>query len=163
MLKLKTIAILSLISVNAFAYTGHGFKIISEKVTQTPGFNGRTVSLDKHKGLDRLRAEVKAFQAVGSRTDFITIQSWHVFSVFNNTNTTQRYTYNFVLFSGDARYNFEKTVELYSHGNYFDDSMNYGAVQKENVGYYDITAQTKVTGAENGFSESHALLHVMVK
>lgn len=158
MLKIKTIAVLSLISLNALAYQGQGFKIISEKHTQSPGFNGSFIS----KPATTMTAEALAWahDASGRPHEYIKIQGDHNINLYNNSTTTKRYTYTYTISCENAYENFERTLDLYAKGSFTDSSHSYGTVQKDSEGGYRINVGTKINGSESAWHEAHSVCRV---
>lgn len=165
-MKLKLILIsafsLSLISIQASAYEGQGFKIISEKTTHSPGFiaSGLKENLKKKTVLRYINARVATYDTRGHINEYIKVQADHTISISNYMSRSQRYTYKYILSCESAFYTFERTVEIYPHGYYSDSSHSYGVVQKEEPGTYRINAATQISGAENSFDDDHAALTV---
>lgn len=162
-MKIKTITAVafSLIAVNTYAYQGENFKIISEKVTQSPGFNGGIISHDSPMPRTfSAEALAWAHDSSGRPMEYIKIQGDHNVSLYNSTAQNKRYTYTYVLSCENAYQNVERTVELYPHGNFTDSSHSYGTVQKDNEGTYGVNVQTRVSGSESAYHEAHATLRV---
>lgn len=163
-MKIKTIAtiVLSTLSLNALAFQGENFKIISEKMTQSPGFNGGIISNDKNAVKKTFGAEALAWahDASGRPLEYVKIQGDHNISLYNPTDRTARYTYTYVLSCENAYQNFERTVDLYPKGNFTDSSHSYGTVQKDREGTYGVNVNTKVSGSDSAYHEAHAVLRI---
>jgi hypothetical protein len=153
---------LSLINISAMAYEGENFRIISEKMTQSPGFNGKMISIDSNSVKKTLNVQTMAcaHDAIGKPQEYITVQSDHRVNLYNATSKTTRYTYTYILSCENAYQNFERTVELYANGNFIDSSHSYGSVQKDIEGVYRINAITNVNGEENASHYSQANLKI---
>lgn len=161
-LKLISAVALSVISMHVMAFEGNGFKIISDKVTHSPGFNGgfQEVALKKSVVPAYVNTMAFAYDAEGHVMDYIKIKGDHNISISNYTSQTQRYAYTYVLSCESAYEQFERTVEIYPHGNFSDSSHSYGTVQKESESTFGINVSTKISGAENSWHEAHAALRV---
>jgi hypothetical protein len=162
-MKIKTAAILTLsvISLNAFAFHGENFKVVSEKLTQSPGFNGGIVSKDdKENKTFSATAKAWTYNSSGKPMEYIKIAGDHDANFLNDTDKTMRYTYTYILSSESAYQNFERTIDLYPQGHFSDSSRSYGTVQKEKEGIYPINASTRVSGADSAYHEAHATLKI---
>jgi len=163
-MKVKTMSaiILSAFSLTANAFQGENFKVVSEKLTQSPGFNGGIISQDRPSSRRILSAEALAWahDSSGRPLEYVKIQGDHNVSLYNSTNKTARYTYTYVLSCERAYQNFERTVDLYPHGNFTDSSHSYGTVQKEREGTFGVNVNTRVTGASDAYHEAHAVLRI---
>lgn len=160
-LKLLSILILFAISFQAMAFEGKGFKIVSEKVTQSAGFNGGFQEIAPKKKVDVFaNAMAWAYNAEGRVMDYIKVEGDHSVNISNYSSQTQRYTYTFVLSCEDAYEKFERTVDIYPQGSFSDSSHSYGTVQKENAGTFGINVSTNISGAESAFHEANAVLRV---
>ena len=157
-MKLKTI--LSTLALNAYAYTGHGYRIVNEKVTHSPNFNGGFIEGSKKNTAMFVGARSWAYDANGSRMEYIKIQGDHSVDLFNGTKEVRRYTYAYNLNCESAYENVERTLDINPGGSFSDSSHSYGVVQKESNGSWRINVSTNITGYEGIFHESHAVLRV---
>lgn len=151
---------LSFISINAMAFEGQGFKIISERITKSPGFIGGFQEVAPKKKSLYISALSWAYDARGRVMDYVRVQGDHNVSISNETNQTQRYTYTYILSCESAYENFERTIDIYPHGNFIDSSSSYGEVQEEETGSFRIRVATQVSGAESAFHEASAILSI---
>ena len=161
-LKIASALILSAISINALAYEGHGFTIVSQQESHTPGFGIIEGGGSKKNSTKAYFASAMTmtYDAEGHRMEFVKIQSDHDVNISNYTHQVQRYTYTYVLSCESAYETFGKTVDVQPGGSFTDSSHVYGTVQKEVEGSWAINASTQITGGENAFHESHAMLRV---
>lgn len=160
-MKIKTISaiILSALSLNCFAFQGEGFKIISEKVTQSPGFNGGIISKSVVPKSDTLLV-AQAMNSIGKPNEYVKINSGHVVNMRNDTGKVSRYTYTYLLSCEEAYQIFERTIELEKDGSFLDVSQSYGTVQKNKEGKFPILAQTKISGGDTQSCEHTADLTI---
>ncbi len=160
MLKIKTIATLALLSFNAYAYHGHGFKIVSEKTTHTPGFTATIFSMDSLTPNTVHKVEAKANNSDGQTKQYIKVSGTHKVILQNTTTSTKRYSITYTLSCASALNNFERNIDLEPNGAFIDGSYDYGTVQKSNIGRYDIIVQTSVDGYESASKEDHGNLNI---
>lgn len=161
-MKLRTLSILILtaFSINALAYQGQGFRIISEKVTHSPDFKDGGFREISPKTM-YVNALSWAYNSEGRTYEYVKVRGDHNVSISNSTRATQQYTYSYTLSCESAFENFERTIEIYPNGLFTDNSSSYGTVQKENSGTFGIHVMTKVTGGESATHTADAILRVI--
>jgi hypothetical protein len=163
-MKISKLACLALLafSASALAYEGKGFKIISEKVTMSPGFDAHFESVPVKK--TSLPAYVNAlswaYDAEGHVNENIYVKGDHNIDISNYTSKVVRYTYTYTLSCESLYANFSRTVELQPQGTFYDTSHSYGDVQKNREGSYGIHVGTKIEGGEYAFHQRDATLRV---
>lgn len=147
---------------NIFAYEGKGFKIISEKITKSPGFKGGFKQLPSKKKWFPTYANAmsQAYNAEGHIKEYITIQGDHRVNIVNTTNQTRRYNYKYTLSCASAYEHFEHTIDIYPQGNFADNSRSYGLVQKEEPGVHKINVTTHISGAESASHTASGILKI---
>lgn len=159
MKKLLAVALIASMSQAAFAYTGSGFKIISEKFVSNGFVDAGVKPLppSQKKSMRSASAYARTEPAQGFVNEFIKINSTHFVAVYNPTNGPYRFTYHYTLNCGTANSYFERQVELAPDGNFMDDSYSYGTVQKSEPKMYGIMANTRINGPEK-VSETHTAI-----
>lgn len=155
--------LLSLICLTSYAYEGKNFRIISEKVSKSPNFQGGFIDNQKKILFKPMYMNVIswAYNAEGRTYEYVKIQGDHTISLSNDTSQTKRYKYTYALSCENAFENFEREIEIYPHGSFNDNGHSFGTVQKESSGTFGIHVMTKVTGAENGTHTSDAILRII--
>lgn len=149
---------LSLLSINAMAYT-----IISEKTISTPGFKAHFEHTSNEKKIlspAYVSAISWAYDAQGRPSEYIKVQGDHNVSITNTTSTRTRYTYTYTLSCDSAYASHERTVELSPHESFTDSSHSYGVVQEESEGSWRIQVGTNIRGNESVFHGRDAVLRV---
>lgn len=154
---------LTALSTPVLAFEGHGFKIISEKVTHSPNFKGGFQALTpKKKAFAPAYASAMAwaYDAEGRVREYIKVQGDHNISLSNYTNQTLRYTYKYTLSCESAYEQFDRTVEIRPQGTFIDSSHSYGTVQKDKPGTFKIAVGTQISGGDTAFHDAYATLRV---
>ena len=163
-MKLKVISalLLSVLSFNTFSMQGHGFRIVSEKLTQSPGFRGGFKESPSKETFSPMYASAftMTYDAEGKVNEHINIKSDHEVNISNYTSQTQRYIYKYTLLCENVYETFERTIDIEPHGNFSDNSHAYGDAQLDREGYYRIRAATEISGSESAFHESSAILRI---
>lgn len=163
-MKLSKILCLTLLafSATAMAYEGKGFKIISEKVTMTPGFDAHfeSVPVKKISSPAFVNALSWAYDAEGHVKENIYVKGDHNIDISNYTSKVTRYTYTYTLNCESEHASYERTVELQPQGTFYDTSHSYAVVQKDREGGYGIHVGTKIEGGEYAFHQRDATLRV---
>ena len=151
-----------LASMGVFAYEGKGFKIISEEMTQSPGFKGGIKHLPSKKKWLPMYANAmsQAYDAEGHVKEHITIQGGHSINLVNSTNQTRRYSYKYTLSCAGAYEHFGQTIDIYPQGSFADNSRTYGVVQKEEPGVHKINVTTQISGAESASHTAYGTLKI---
>lgn len=152
--------VLSLLSVNSFAMND-GVKIISEKITITPGFTGGFVSLTEKKTSPTVTsATVFVTGRSGKVNEFIKIDANHSINILNKDNRVNRYSYHYILKCADGEAKYDRTIEIPANGSFQNASYSYLAIQSPRPGTFRINAQTTVDGADSADARDSADLSV---
>lgn len=167
-MKIRKLLCLSLLamSANVLAMEGNGFRIVSEKMTSTPGFDAHFESVETPSSLKKImspkyvNAMSWAFDARGHVREYIKVQGDHNVSITNNTSKVSRYTYTYTLYCESAYASFERTIDINPQGTFTDASHSYGTVQKDNSGTFGIHVGTKIDGGEYAFHQRDATLTI---
>ncbi len=158
---ISTIA-LSLLSVTAFAYQGHGYKILNERITSSPGFNFKVIDSSKtaYSSPNYITASASVNDVRGRPNEYIKLEGYHHVNISNSTTQIQRYRFMYDLKCVDAAGSFSRDIEIYPHGTFSDDTMTFATFQPTTEGLFDIYATTQITGAENTRNESKASAYI---
>ena len=147
MSKYKTLPLLAiaLLAGNAFALSGHGFEILSEKIETSPGVTGgiRPAAMPK-PGFAMAWAMV--YDTDGRAGENVQVSGAHTLDIKNDTMTDQYYTYKYEL-SCDGQY-FRKTDNILLHpgGRIDDGGISYLNTYHATGGSYKIYAVTRISG-----------------
>lgn len=149
-----------LLSANSFAYSGHGFKITSETIKSTPGFNFRVE--------ETTPSNKNTFGTVGVQTADVTgyvrqhtqINGYHTISITNTTNRPQDYSYTVTLNCQDAQGYFVRNVTVQPNGSYNSSEHTYGDLQSMQPGSFRINATTLLAGESSAHHEAHATARI---
>lgn len=159
MRKITTI-ILTVTSLNALAFTGEGFKIVSQKFTQTNGFNGGIVQLDSPIQTKTATPIAIGHDAAGKVNEHIELQSHHGIDIENKTDQTVRYGYTYRLYCDGAEFKFDTMIDILKNGSFHDKALVYGSIQREKPMNQIIFATTQISINEQGIARSNANLKI---
>lgn len=144
---------LTVVSLQAYAHQGKGYRIISEKVEMSPGAIGGLIELDsKSNGDTRKYAEVmtSAPDKTMDRNESVYVEGYHTMSIRNTTQQTQLYKYVMEVNCGNRSFRNIKHIELYPQGTFTNSSSSYLVVQENRPGTYKINAITEIVGESSG-------------
>lgn len=165
-MKIKKISLIGL-SILAFATAsyaeeGKGYHIVSESIKSSPGFNGHITHDNVKKKLAGIITGVTAdtYDRSGNVNQYIKVDSDHSVNIVNNTDYIQRYTYVYKLMCEQEYQEFDRTVDIDPHGNFSDQSHNYGVVQMGKPIQTHIIATTEISGAETDGDADEKILTV---
>lgn len=145
--KLKFLPLLAFVFLvnNAFALSGHGFKVISEKIESSPGavggFRPATVSSPGFA-----LAWAMAYDADGRVNENVQVSGAHTFAIKNDTGIDQVYSYKMEI-NCDGQYIRKTDKVLLSPGGRIDDGgISYLNTYHTKTGNYQINAVTTING-----------------
>lgn len=146
--------ILSLISSNVIAGTGHGYKILSHKQEVSTGSKGWFVEKSINNPSSNptyASTYAQPYNAEGYIDENITLKADHSFSISNETNLNQSYTYTYELNCDGQYFHSQDVISLVPGGNYQGSGTSYLETYHNNPGLFAINASTRVEG--ESFSE----------
>ena len=156
------ISILACFTLNAFAYEGHGFRVISSTIESSPGAKG---GFTQSQALSKKSSAVafawsQAYDAEGMAGENVVLRGNHSFNVTNYTKTNQTYTYKYEL-NCDGQY-FRKIdkVEVRPGGVVSDASNSYLTTFHRQGGMFGINAVTDVAGESSNNHVARGSLRV---
>ena len=157
--------LLTVFSVNVFAWEGRGFKIISEKTEMTPGLKGTFVRTNnyltnKNTTINATQAMSLAHDAHGLVNQNIEIYGQHSYYIFNNTSIKQRYHFNYTTECNHQFMSHYGDVDVEKGGRFQDAGDIFFMTNKQHTRHWIITATTKVHGESSDTHKSKATLTV---
>lgn len=146
-IKFSAIALFSILAINAYAYSGHGYTILSESETMSPGTVGghRDVTSQKKSRFSAPTASVEN-QTYSISKPHQLIAHHDVF-IQNRTGQAQVYTYTLELMASPFNYyNVTRKIILQPGGAFETNEDTFlNTLTKVTPGDYHLTAMTLVS------------------
>jgi hypothetical protein len=158
---LLSILFLGLMQLNAYAYEGHGFRVLSETVEHSPGVTGKFVSSVSKKTPGIALSWSQAYDARGFANTNVVLTGSHSISVTNYTNQNQIYNYKYEL-NCDGQY-FRKVdrIEVRPGGVVNQSGSSFLTTYHRQKGLFQINASTAVSGESSHSHISGGTLRVL--
>ena len=156
-----TLSALLIMSVNAFALEGKGFRILSEKIETSPNTQGGFIPKSSdHSSRYMVQTWSQAYNAQGRIHENIRLTGSHSLNIGNYTSQKQLYHYKYEL-NCDGRY-VKKTdvIEVLPGGYMTDSGTSFLSASFTSPGSRGITVLTEVTGESSGNHYAKAVLDV---
>lgn len=160
-LKFCILLLLSILSVNLFAATGHGYRILSVHREVTPGLTGGVVELDSKGKFGFANARTLTSDKTGKVMDYITIDAYHDIFITNYTQKKQVYAFTVEVNCDSGRFRETKHVEILPQGTFTSSARSFLNVRESKPVTYRINAMTQITGESNAFHEAHAVFRII--
>lgn len=157
----KIIALLlTITSANTFAFTGEGFRIVSQKFTQTNGFNGGMVQIEAPVQVKKATPLAIGHDSAGKVNEHIELQSHHGVDLVNTTERTMRYGYTYRLYCDGAEFKFDMMIDIEKDGEFHEKALVYGSIQRQKPMNQIIFATTQISINEESIARSNANLKI---
>lgn|SRR3990167_4962519 len=159
-LSLLSFLFVGLLSLNAYALEGHGFRVLSETIEHSPGVSGKFVPSSGKKSPGIALSWSQAYDARGLANMNVMVRGSHSFSVTNYTSLNQVYTYKYEL-NCDGQY-FRKIdkIEVRPGGVVNENGDSFLSTYHRQKGLFQINASTSVSGESTHSHTGTATLRV---